>query len=240
MASIEEKTAVLSKDCESILDGRTTLESRVCSIGVTTEKSVTVDIGTCKPSTPAVNDCFGCALYSSAITENVNLCLSHTKQSGDLFDFIHIRYQDDGSQDEKQMFVEAFRHAKPGGWVEVLDNSRNSRSSLPPGKLNCAGSTYPSTLFSGGSILTSPRTPNVALRIKQHLLNAGFVDVEEKTWQPSITAWKRLKEWGSFLRLVCCSILTLSLPSANPPAVEKLDSAAQSASTCFVIGRKPY
>ncbi|EPS36798.1 hypothetical protein H072_9579 [Dactylellina haptotyla CBS 200.50] len=231
MTSIEEKVAVLSKDCESILDGRTT-ESRVCSIGVTTEKSVTVDIGSRKASTPVVND--------SAITENVNLCLSHTKQSGDLFDFIHIRYQDDGSQDEKQMFVEAFRHAKPGGWVEVLDNSRNSRSSLPPGKLNCSGSTYPSTFFGGGSILVSSRTPTVALRIKQHLLDAGFVDVEEKTWQPSITAWKRLKEWGSFLRLVCCSILTLSLPSANPPADEKLDSSTQPTPTCFVIGRKPY
>ncbi|KAF3930237.1 hypothetical protein ABW20_dc0104740 [Dactylellina cionopaga] len=231
MTSVEEKAAVLGKDCESILDGRTT-ESRVCSIGVTTEKSVTVDIGSRNASTPSIND--------SAITENVNLCLAQPKQSGDLFDFIHIRYQDDGSQDEKQMFVEAFRHAKPGGWVEVLDNSRNSRSCLPPGKLNCTGSTYPSTFFGGGSILASSRAPTVALRIKQHLLDAGFVDVEEKTWQPSMTAWKRLKEWGSFLRLVCCSILTLSLPSANPPAEEKADSNAQYTPTCFVIGRKPY
>ncbi|KAJ6264137.1 hypothetical protein Dda_0279 [Drechslerella dactyloides] len=229
---LEEKAAVLGKDCESIfLDGRTT-ESRVCSIGVTTEKSVTVDIGSRRSSTAAVND--------SAVTENVNLCLSQTKQSGDLFDFIHIRYQDDGSQDEKQMFIEAFRHAKPGGWVEVLDNSRNSRSALPPGKLNCSGTSYPSTFFGGGSILVSSRTPNVALRIKQHLVDAGFVDVEEKTWQPSLTAWKRLKEWGSFLRLVCCSILTLSVPSASPPPEEKIDNANQSASTCFVIGRKPY
>ncbi|KAF3941285.1 hypothetical protein ABW19_dt0201027 [Dactylella cylindrospora] len=139
------------------------------------------------------------------------------------------------------MFAEAFRHAKPGGWVEVLDNSRNSRSSLPPGQLNCAGSSYPSTFFGGGSILATPRTPSVALRIKQHLLDAGFVDVEEKTWQPSVTTWKRIKEWGSFLRLVCCSILTLSLPSAsNPPADEKVDNSSQTASTCFVIGRKPY
>ncbi|KAK6330911.1 hypothetical protein TWF718_003107 [Orbilia javanica] len=229
--NIEEKAAVLGKDCESILDGRTT-ESRVCSIGVTTEKSVTVDIGSRKASTPAVND--------PAITENVNLCLSHTKQSGDLFDFIHIRYQDDGSQDEKQMFVEAFRSAKPGGWVEVLDNSRNSRSTLPPGKLNCTGSTYPSTFFGGGSILASSRTPTVALRIKQHLLDAGFVDVEEKTWQPSMTTWKRLKEWGSYLRLVCCSILTLSMPATSQPAEEKVGDAQQTTPTCFVIGRKPY
>jgi len=63
----------------------------------------------------------------------------------------------------------------------------------------------------------------------------------KKTWQPSITTWKRLKEWGSFLRLVCCSILTLSVPASSPAPTEKLDTANNnsSASTCFVIGRKP-
>jgi len=230
----EEKVAVLSKDCESILDGRST-GSRGYTIGVTTEKSEPVDISLCNASTcvPIKDD--------GAITENVHLCLSNTKTSGDLFDFIHIRYQDDGSQDEKQMFVEAFRHAKPGGWVEVLDNSRKPQASMPPGKLNCSGSTYPSTFFNGGNILASSRTPTVTLRIKQYLLDAGFVDVEEKTWQPSITTWKRLKEWGSFLRLVCCSILTLSVPASSPAPTEKLDTANNnsSASTCFVIGRKP-
>lgn len=83
------------------------------------------------------------------------------------------------------------RQTKPGGWIEVVENGPTSSSRI------CSVSTAdenekaisgtPGNMVTGSAFGNS----NIACWIKQQLIDAGFVEVEEKVWKVASKPWQR-------------------------------------------------
>jgi hypothetical protein len=79
-----------------------------------------------------------------------------------------------------------FRQTKPGGWIEVVETGPMAAPQARlhhPSKASSLEQT-PTDRSTPRKTVPYPPTPDeTALLIKRQLLNAGFVDVEEKGWR---------------------------------------------------------
>lgn len=151
------------------------------------------------------------------------------------FDFIHIRYKSTGVTDSPRIFRLAYEQTKPGGWIEVVEN--------PPSPCTACSPTSDGTQGKGGAPPTSRTvkdfaTSKMAFWIKQQLIEAGFVEVEEKVWRVPTGPWQKIVGIG---RLIY-SLLSLSWSSSsrvgdmvNPGETYSISRGP----TVFVIARKP-
>lgn len=78
------------------------------------------------------------------------------------------------------------RQTKPGGWIEVVENG-------PTSSRICLAATDENNklISSADNMVAGFGTLNIACWIKQQLIDAGFVEVEEKAWKVSNRPWQK-------------------------------------------------
>lgn len=118
------------------------------------------------------------------------------------FDFIHLREMFGSIADWDELFAQAFRHTKPGGWVEIVEHS------VEP---TCDdGSMLPGHFYEewGRTVIEGGETVGKSFRIweeaKGYMERAGFVDVHEVRFKWPINGWSsdpRQKEIGRWNQL---------------------------------------
>lgn len=118
----------------------------------------------------------------------------------DHFDFIHIRNLHGSISDWPALYEQCFRHTKPGGFIEQLEFDIKTRSDK----------VGPDHIYNQWNNLFAEcgekmgRTFQIGARMKQQIMDAGFVNVVEKKYKVPIGGWssdKRLKEVGLYTLL---------------------------------------
>ncbi|KAF8416090.1 hypothetical protein EV426DRAFT_450232 [Tirmania nivea] len=174
--SVETESSVTRSS--ALLD--TDVETDVYALGIT-EKSTPAEIMTENDKAPSQLN----QVDSAVKAGNVPACETQKQpQTHQLFDFVHIRYQRSGIQDGAKIFRLAFEQTKPGGWIEVVETGPVAASQARLHHLSKASSPE-QTLTPRKAVSYIPTPDETALLIKRQLLNAGFVDVEEKGWRSS-------------------------------------------------------
>ncbi|TID16925.1 S-adenosyl-L-methionine-dependent methyltransferase [Venturia nashicola] len=120
------------------------------------------------------------------------------------FDFIHLREMFGSIADWDELFAQAFRHTKPGGWVEIVEHS------VEP---TCDDGTMPPGHFYeewGRTVITCGETAGKSFRIwkeaKGYMERAGFVEIHEVRYRWPMNGWssdpmqKEIGRWNQ-LRL---------------------------------------
>ncbi|KAF2205385.1 S-adenosyl-L-methionine-dependent methyltransferase [Delitschia confertaspora ATCC 74209] len=115
------------------------------------------------------------------------------------FDLVHWRTMTGAIRDWDTLYQQAFRHTKPGGYIEVQEMDYmaviQTESSKEPGTsfLHWCALQNSAALRANISLRTSPQ------QIKSHMEKAGFVDVQTVEFKLPIGPWakmKRLREAG--------------------------------------------
>jgi SAM-dependent methyltransferase len=120
----------------------------------------------------------------------------------DHFDFIHIREMFGSIPDWDYFFEQAFRHTKPGGWVEIVEHSVEPvaiNDSLPPDHFY---RLWARTVIECGEKVG--KSFRIWREAKGHMERAGFVDVVEIRYIWPMNGWPTdpsLKEIGRFNQL---------------------------------------
>lgn len=123
----------------------------------------------------------------------------------DFFNLIHWRLMLASISDYPALFEKAFRHIKPGGYIEIHD--------LDPG-FYCDDGTVPedcasvqwATLFKEACARMGRPIPSFET-YRKGLSDAGFVDIQERIFKRPSNTWpkdRRLKEIGMF---TCANML---------------------------------
>jgi SAM-dependent methyltransferase len=116
-----------------------------------------------------------------------------------LFDYVHARFLVTAFDDPLQVMRNAYRHMRPGGWIEYLDPCIIMSS--PDGSHE--GTTWTTVVnlsLQGGALRN--RDFLVPARYKELLIEAGFVDVHEYRFQVPFGTWPadpKLREVGRYL-----------------------------------------
>ncbi|CUS10320.1 unnamed protein product [Tuber aestivum] len=112
------------------------------------------------------------------------------------FDFIHSRLLGQSIKNWERFLEQIFHHLKPGGYIELIEHLMDVRSddgSYPPG---CALRVYMHNL---NLSLEQMGVPNIATRLKEFVIKAGFVEVREEVRNMPWGPWPkdpRMKEIG--------------------------------------------
>ncbi|KAK7403800.1 hypothetical protein QQX98_010442 [Neonectria punicea] len=107
------------------------------------------------------------------------------------YDLIHMRYLYGGIDNWDKLYLQAFTHVRPGGWVENTEIDLETRSENPK------VADDPSHIFkkwcnlfweAGDKI---GRTFKIARegQMEQKMREAGFVDVQHRQWKVPIGGW---------------------------------------------------
>lgn len=118
------------------------------------------------------------------------------------FDFIHLREMFGSIARWDQLFAQAFRHTKPGGWVEIVEHS------VEP---TCEDGTMPPGHFYeewGRTVVACGERVGKSFRIweeaKGYMERAGFVEIHEVRYRWPMNGWDsdpRQKEIGRWNQL---------------------------------------
>ncbi|KFY95488.1 hypothetical protein V498_03326 [Pseudogymnoascus sp. VKM F-4517 (FW-2822)] len=115
------------------------------------------------------------------------------------FDFIHNRNFVCAIRNWERLIGQAFRHVKPGGWVEWHEKFPMFHSDDGTLKEDSAIAKWGKTFFEASEIFgTSASSPK---NLKRWMTEAGFVDVEEHILKLPVGIWpkdKRHKNIGMF------------------------------------------
>ncbi|KAJ9318295.1 hypothetical protein DTO271D3_1552 [Paecilomyces variotii] len=101
------------------------------------------------------------------------------------FDYIHARTLCGGVRDWPRFHRQAFEHLKPGGWLEMQENDawfQREDGTIPK------WSKMFLEKLDEASILNGTRL-NVARDQKQHMIDAGFVDVQDVIIKLPLAPW---------------------------------------------------
>lgn len=105
----------------------------------------------------------------------------------DHFDLIHIRSLFGSIDDWPSLYEQAYKHLKPGGYIEQLEISVNMESddgSLKPGDpLVQFGNLF----VQAGQI--TGQTFTIIDSMKQGIQDAGFVNIHEQVWKVPLGTW---------------------------------------------------
>lgn len=244
--SIETESSVTRSS--TLLD--TDVETDVCALGIT-EKPTPAEIMT--ENDKALSQLN--QVDSAVKAGNVPACEAQQQpQPHQLFDFVHIRYQRSGIQDGARIFRLAFEQTKPNGWIEVVETGPVAASQARLHHQSKASSLEQSPVdwsTPRKAVSYLPTPDETALLIKRQLLNAGFVDVEEKGWRSTsstagichrITGAARcFKSWCLGFLGVCwnCDSSSTTTSGRLQTTIDEKGSPLCSSSRIFVIARRP-
>ncbi|TQB76277.1 hypothetical protein MPDQ_000585 [Monascus purpureus] len=111
------------------------------------------------------------------------------------FDYIHTRTFCGAISDWPRFHGQAFRHLRPGGWLEMQENDawfQREDGTCPPWTKIFLENLDEASIRSG-------RRLNVAAEQKQHMIDAGFVDVQDQVFKLPLSPWPdnpKMKEIG--------------------------------------------
>ncbi|KAH7022217.1 S-adenosyl-L-methionine-dependent methyltransferase [Ilyonectria destructans] len=109
------------------------------------------------------------------------------------FDFIHMRYLYGGIDDWSKLYRQAFRHVKPGAWVENTEIDLETRSENPKvsGDEGHIFKKWRNLFWEAGAKIN--RTFKIARdnQMEQKMREAGFVDIQHHQWKVPIGGWPR-------------------------------------------------
>ncbi|KAH8592330.1 S-adenosyl-L-methionine-dependent methyltransferase [Bisporella sp. PMI_857] len=119
------------------------------------------------------------------------------------FDYIHARHISVAMKNMPQLCAEAFRCTKPGGWIEfqeMLMKSHCDDDSMPP---DYGVTRWLDTMKAALAVLG----PDLhgAVKHEQYLKDAGFINVQQRTFKIPIGTWpknKTLKTVGLYGRMM--------------------------------------
>jgi SAM-dependent methyltransferase len=121
----------------------------------------------------------------------------------DYFDLIHIRHLYGGIDDWPKLYRQAFRHCKPGGWIENIEIDIETRSENPNINEDQAHifKKWCQLFWDAGDKLN--RSFRIARdgRMEDYIKAAGFVDIVHKQWKVPIGGWPhdpKLKQVGLY------------------------------------------
>ncbi|KIW07628.1 uncharacterized protein PV09_01574 [Verruconis gallopava] len=120
----------------------------------------------------------------------------------DHFDFVHIREMFGSVPDWQYLFKQAYKHVKPGGWVEIVEHSVE-----PISDDGTVGPDHFYTLW-GKTVIECGEKFGKSFRIwkdaKEYMEKAGFVDIVEVRYKWPMNGWPldpKLKEIGRWNQL---------------------------------------
>ena len=131
------------------------------------------------------------------VTFEIDDCCSEWVYPDDHFDLVHIRGLFGSIADWPKLYREAFRHLRPGGYIEQVEWSVHNRSSdgtLSPNSVLARWSQY---AVRTGTM--TGKTFEIAENMADLMREAGFVDVVEKRFKWPIGPWSsdpKLKDIG--------------------------------------------
>jgi hypothetical protein len=120
----------------------------------------------------------------------------------DYFDFIHIRGLTGCIKDWNELYVQAYEHLAPGGWVEQLEFEVETNADKSSGKFADQIMTAFSNSITKTASEKTGKSFSICPSIGSSLRNAGFVDIKETKFIWPIGAWpkdphlKDLGRWG--------------------------------------------
>lgn len=98
------------------------------------------------------------------------------------FDFIHARAMGGSIGDWKKLYSQIMRHLKPGGWVEIQEYEALLKSDDYPTLDHAPNFKRWQDLINEASVVFG-KNLNVAAEQKQHLIDAGFVNVQDDVYK---------------------------------------------------------
>lgn len=113
------------------------------------------------------------------------------------FDFVHGRVLCGGIADWPTFYARAFQNIKPGGWMEMQEHECDIRSDDDTINQAHAIRDWVQKVDQASTMIG--KRLNVAHTHRQHMIDAGFIDVHEDIHKLPIGTWpkdKRLKEIG--------------------------------------------
>jgi trans-aconitate methyltransferase len=120
------------------------------------------------------------------------------------FDFVHMRALYGSITDWEELYRQAFRHLKPGGWFQNLESDVRIESdhvSFPPDHVF---NTWAELLYKAGNTMGRSFTISQGHEMKELMEKVGFVDVVEKKFKVPLHGWPqdpRLKQAGMLAQL---------------------------------------
>ncbi|KAF8459795.1 S-adenosyl-L-methionine-dependent methyltransferase [Kalaharituber pfeilii] len=134
------------------------------------------------------------------------------------FDLIHARTLAGAIRDWPALYAQAFEHLKPGGWMEVSDFRQ---------KTYCVGGHKPGAAcvqlahLWNKAVTSLGKHSNPAALHKQWMIDAGFINVQEKIVHLPQNPWpadKREKELGAYVMY----FILESIPSYGTAALTRI------------------
>jgi SAM-dependent methyltransferase len=139
------------------------------------------------------------------LTFEIDDCTERWTWAENSFDFVHIRYLFGAIKDWTELFSQAYRVTKPGGWIQSCEAEPLIHSDdgtvLPD---SCFATLWADLYTEGGAKMGSTfRVLTEGLQ-RKGLEEAGFVDLQEANFKLPIGGWPRdpkLAEVGRFARM---------------------------------------
>ncbi|KAF7551167.1 hypothetical protein G7Z17_g5200 [Cylindrodendrum hubeiense] len=118
-------------------------------------------------------------------------CLLEWTWPADHFDFVHIRALYGSIPDWQDLYKKAYRHLKPGGWVQDLEMGVRIESDhvdIPP---NHVFNRWADLFYEGGEKMGRSFTVSQGHTMRDNMEAAGFVDIVEKKVKAPMHGWPR-------------------------------------------------
>lgn len=129
-------------------------------------------------------------------------------------DFVHIRWLFGSIKDWDELYREAYRALKPGGWIESHEASTQFRSDDGSVNDETAMGQFGRFFADGGKKMGRSMTILEDGVQRKGIKGTGFVNIQEKDFKSPLGAWPsdpKMKEMGQFQQLATANDLTGTL-----------------------------
>lgn len=120
----------------------------------------------------------------------------------EIFDYIHIRDLYGSISDWPALYKKAYDHLKPGGWFEDHEADIRTHSDVVGDDPDHIYNRWNRTFLDSGEKQGKTLKIGIGSRMKNYIVDAGFVNVVERRIRIPIGPWckdKKLKQIGRYL-----------------------------------------
>ncbi|KAK1756615.1 S-adenosyl-L-methionine-dependent methyltransferase [Echria macrotheca] len=205
-----------------------TLDGKLCKAPISDEVQKVLDVGTGTglwaidfgdkyPSAEVIGTDLS-PIQPNWVPPNVNFqiddCTQEWTFAENSFDFIHIRWLFGSIKDWDELYRQAYRALKPGGWIESHEASVQFRSDDGTVTDKTAMGRFGQFFIDGGKSMGRSMTVVEDGLQRKGIEAAGFVNVQEENIKSPFGPWPKdpkLREIGNFQRLATSNDLAGSM-----------------------------